>query len=90
MSTNAPEPRKLKLKPMGDPAFPHLIQVIDVKTGKALSNVVRLDVSFRAGQTPAHGIMHYYKTKPDGQLVTYGPHCGTVVEKEAVDVVELV
>ena len=89
MSTNTPEPRKLKLSSMRDPAHPHLIQVIDVKTGKALSNVVGLDVSFRAGRKVAHGTMHYYKTGPDGQRVTYG-HCGTFIEKETVDIVELI
>ena len=81
--------RKLKLRSLRDPAHPHLIQVIDVKTGKALSNVVGLDISFRAGQALAHGTMHYYKTGPDGQRVTYG-HCGTFIEKETVDIVGLV
>ena len=62
------ETRKLKLKPVGDPAFPHLMQVIDAASDKPLSHVVRLDVSFRAGTPVAPGTMHRYKTRENGQL----------------------
>jgi hypothetical protein len=82
------ETRKLKLKSVGDPGFPHLIQVIDVESNQPLSQVVRLDVSFRAGEPLAPGTMHCYKTDGNGQPVL--ENGDAVVEQEAIDVVGIV
>ena len=83
------EVRKLKLKSVGDPGFPHLIQVIDAESGKTLSHVVRLDVSFRAGEPLAPGTMHYYKTDEDGRLVSPYGSDEFEVGQEKVDIVGL-
>jgi len=80
--------RKLQLKPTGDPAFPHLTQVIDAKSGEVLSHVTRLDVCFIAGEPLAPGTMHHYKLREDGHIAQ-SDSGDSIIEQETVDIVGL-